>query len=68
MKKHGESVIAHMVKIGHGSEEMIRPRIQSGIRGRTNFLLPDGNVSAARAGFFSSNHTVNYHFFPGLED
>ena len=50
MEKHGESVIAHMVKIGHGSEETIRPRIESGIEGARNFLLPDGEVSAARAG------------------
>ena len=52
MKQHGESVIAHMVKIGHGSEEMIRPRIESGIEGARSFLLPDGKVSAARAGLF----------------
>ena len=50
MKKHGESVIAHMVKIGHGSEETVRPRIESGVEGARNFLLPDGEVSAARAG------------------
>ena len=50
MKQHGESVITHMVKIGHGSEEMIRPRIESGLEGARSFLLPDGNVSAARAG------------------
>ena len=50
MEKHGELVIAHMVKIGHGSEEIIRPRIESEIEGARNFLLPDGEVSAARAG------------------
>jgi tryptophan 2,3-dioxygenase len=50
MEQHGESVIAHMVEIGHGSEETIRPRIESGIEGARNFLLPDGEVSAARAG------------------
>ena len=42
--------IRDRVKIGHGSEETIRPRIQSGIEGARNFLLPDGEVSAARAG------------------
>ena len=50
MTEHGESVIAHMVKIGHGTEEVIRPRIESGIQGARDFLLPDGEVVPARAG------------------
>jgi len=50
MEQHGELVIAHMVKIGHGSEQVIRPRIESGIDGARDFLLPDGKVSSARAG------------------
>jgi tryptophan 2,3-dioxygenase len=50
MEEHGESVIAHMVKIGHGTEESIRPRIESGIVGARDFLLPDGIVNPARAG------------------
>ena len=50
MTEHGESVIAHMVKIGHGTEEVIRPRIESGIQGARDFLLPEGEVVAARAG------------------
>ena len=50
MVEHGESVIAHMVKIGHGTEEMIRPRIESGITGARDFLLPNGEVIPARAG------------------
>ena len=50
MTEHGESVIAHMVKIGHGTEEIIRPRIESGIQGARDFLLPDGKVVPARAG------------------
>ena len=50
MTEHGESVIAHMVKIGHGTEEVIRPRIESGIQGARDFLLPDGEVMPARAG------------------
>ncbi|MFL2968218.1 MAG: tryptophan 2,3-dioxygenase family protein [Candidatus Poseidoniaceae archaeon] len=50
MTKHGELVIAHMVKIGHGTEEVIRPRIESGIQGARDFLLPDGEVMPARAG------------------
>ena len=50
MSVHAESVIAHMVKIGHGTEETIRPRIESGITGAKEFLLPEGKVVAARAG------------------
>ena len=50
MEQHGESVIAHMVEIGHGSEETIRPRIEGGIEGARAFLLPGGKVSPARAG------------------
>ena len=50
MTEHGESVIAHMVKIGHGTEEIIRPRIESGIQGARDFLLPDGKVVPERAG------------------
>ena len=50
MSVHAESVIAHMVKIGHGTEEAIRPRIEAGISGAQDFLMPDGKVVAARAG------------------
>jgi tryptophan 2,3-dioxygenase len=50
MAEHGESVIAHMVKIGHGTEEVIRPRIEAGIQGARDFLLPEGEVVPARAG------------------
>ena len=50
MQEHGESVIAHMIKIGHGSEETIRPRIESGINSARDFLLPDDKVVPARAG------------------
>ena len=50
MSKHGESVIAHMVSIGHGTEEKIRPRIESGNASAREFLFPDGEVDAARAG------------------
>ena len=50
MTEHAESVIAHMVEIGHGTEEAIRPRIQSGIDSARDFLLPEGKVVPARAG------------------
>jgi tryptophan 2,3-dioxygenase len=50
MKEHGESVIAHMVSIGHGDEETIRPRIESGTNSARDFLFPNGEVDPARAG------------------
>ena len=50
MIEHGEKVISHMVKIGHGDEETIRPRITAGIDAAREFLLPRGEVSFARAG------------------
>ena len=50
MSVHAESVIAHMVKIGHGTEETIRPRIEASISGAQDFLMPEGKVVAARAG------------------
>ena len=50
MRSHGEQVITHMVSIGHGEEESIRPRIESGITGAEEFLRPNGKVDAARVG------------------
>lgn len=50
MIEHGEKVIAHMVKIGHGDEEIIRPRITASIDAAREFLLPSGEVSFSRAG------------------
>lgn len=50
MKAHGEEVIAHMVAIGHGTEERIRPRIESGIQGAEAFLIEDGQPVRRRAG------------------
>ena len=50
MRAHGEQSIAHMVAIGHGEEENIRPRIESGITGAEEFLRPNGKVDSARVG------------------
>ena len=50
MVAHGEKVISHMVSIGHGEEESIRPRIEAGINSAREFLMPEGNVVASRAG------------------
>lgn len=50
MKRHGEEVIAHIVAIGHGSEEQVRPRIEAATEQATSFLKPEGEVSRSRAG------------------
>ena len=50
MTEHGEQVIAHMVRIGHGTEATVRPRIEAGIEGARTFLLPDGKPHRGRAG------------------
>ena len=50
MTDHGEQVIAHMVRIGHGTEAGVRPRIEAGIEGARTFLLPDGKPHRGRAG------------------
>ena len=50
MRAHGEEVIQHMVKIGHGDEATVRPRIESGINGAESFLIEDGSINRARAG------------------
>ncbi len=49
MEKHNESVISHMVKIGHGKEEQIRPRLESSLESARDFLLPEGKVDPSRA-------------------
>ena len=50
MKRHGEEVIAHIVAIGHGSEEQVRPRIEAATEQAISFLKPEGEVSRSRAG------------------
>jgi len=51
MQNHGETVIKHMISIGHGDEATIRPRIESGIHGARAFLMnEDGDVNRSRAG------------------
>ena len=50
MRQHGEEVIAHMVAIGHGEEEALRPRIQAGILAAESFLLTEGQPLRHRAG------------------
>tara|TARA_B100000035_G_scaffold113692_1_gene96437 strand:+ start:674 stop:1756 length:1083 start_codon:yes stop_codon:yes gene_type:complete len=50
MSEHSEKVIAHMVKIGHGEEATIRPRLEAGINSAREFLMPEGKVVPARAG------------------
>ena len=50
MKEHGESVISHIVEIGHGDEGPVRSRIEAGIEGARSFLMPEGEISRNRAG------------------
>ena len=50
MTEHGESVISHIVEIGHGEEEPVRARIEAGIDGARSFLMPDGEINRSRAG------------------
>lgn len=50
MKQHGEESIQHMVSIGHGTEQAIRPRIEAGYDDARKFLLPEGKVHRGRAG------------------
>jgi len=50
MKEHTESVISHIVEIGHGVESQVRPRLESSIVQAEQFLRPNGVVSRSRAG------------------
>ncbi|RZD43077.1 MAG: hypothetical protein CXT70_01940 [Methanobacteriota archaeon] len=50
MKLHGETVISHIVAIGHGDEEPVRAKIEAGIEGARTFLMPDGEINRSRAG------------------
>lgn len=50
MKLHGESVISHIVDIGHGEEGPVRARIEAGIEGARSFLMPEGEIIRSRAG------------------
>ena len=50
MKDHNESVISHIVKIGHGVESQVRPRLESSIVQAEQFLRPDGVINRSRAG------------------
>lgn len=50
MKDHAEVVIAHMIAIGHGTDEQIRPRMEGSIAAAEDFLRPDGIIDRSRAG------------------
>ena len=50
MKDHAESVIAHIVEIGHGEESQVRPRIEASIEQAELFLRPNGEINRSRAG------------------
>ena len=50
IQEHGESVISHIVGIGHGEEGPVRARIEAGIDGARSFLMPNEEVDRSRAG------------------
>jgi len=50
MKEHSEYVISHIVKIGHGVESQVRPRMEASITQAESFLRPEGVVNRSRAG------------------
>ncbi len=50
MKSHADQVVSHMVSIGHGTEESIRPRMDANHTQVRDFLSPDGIASRSRAG------------------
>lgn len=50
MKEHSEHVISHIVKIGHGVESQVRPRMEASITQAESFLRPEGVVNRSRAG------------------
>ena len=50
MSQHGETVIKHMIAIGHGDEATIRPRIEAGVDGARSFLIGEEGVHRSRAG------------------
>ena len=50
MRDHTETVISHIVEIGHGEESKVRPRLESSIVQAEQFLRPEGVVNRSRAG------------------
>ena len=50
MKAHSDQVIEHMVSIGHGSVEALKPRMDANLASARDFLKPDGITNRARAG------------------
>ena len=50
MASHADQVIEHMVSIGHGSAEALKPRMDANLASARDFLKPDGTTNRARAG------------------
>ena len=50
MASHADQVIEHMVSIGHGSAEALKPRMDANLASARDFLKPDGATNRARAG------------------
>ena len=50
MKSHADQVVSHMISIGHGTEESLRPRMDANQVQVSDFLSPEGKASRSRAG------------------
>lgn len=50
MASHADQVIEHMVSIGHGSAETLKPRMDANLASARDFLKPRGITNRARAG------------------
>ena len=50
MASHADQVISHMVSIGHGSTNTLKPRMDANLASARDFLKPNGITNRARAG------------------
>lgn len=50
MAQHADKVISHMVSIGHGSIDALKPRMDANLASARDFLKPNGVAHRARAG------------------
>ena len=50
MKSHSDRVVEHMVSIGHGSVDKLKPRMDANLASARSFLKPEGETNRARAG------------------
>ena len=67
MRDHTETVISHIVEIGHGEESKVRPRLESSIVQAEQFLRQKVLSIALELVYYLLNHTGIYHYFHGRE-